>query len=227
MENNTKMQNTQVKTEKTVLWIYDTAQLYGVQKAVNEQSGESKAVTNYQQLGAVLSERTAEHGANNPSLIYAPVALDQRSEPQRRFTDALRAMGVHPDGIDYRHTFVSNPGGVHAERPDRPVSTLAPWIVHAIGLMSRHEAPVVVLVSGSFEPYYPLLDFVTKRNGKAFVAFFRRYLDVRWSQFTTLMEDDSPIGWIDLEPQAQQILGVDLLGKEQPPKPATGLSAIL
>ena len=221
------MKSKKTVPDRAVLWIYDTAQLYGVQKAVNEQFGESKTTTNYQQLGVVLSERTAEHGADHPDLIYAPVALDPRSEAQRRFTDALRGMGVYPDGIDYRHTFVSNPGGVHGERPDRPISTLAPWIVHAIGLMSRHESPIVVLVSGSFEPYYPLVDFVSKRGGKAYVAFFRRYLDVRWGQFTNLLDGESPIGWLDLEPQAPRILGVDLVSAGQSSGPSSGLSAIL
>lgn len=210
-----------------VLWAYDTQALYWVQRAVGDTAKDARP-TNFQALGEVLRERSTVLGIPEPDVIYAPIALDPRSESQGRFVAALRAMGITPDPVDYRHAFVSQPGGIYGERPERSPSSLAPWMIHAVGLMSRHPAPVVIMVGGGFEPHAPLIDFVTNRGGKAFIAFFRRYLDPRWSQFTTLIDGDYPIGWIDLEPHAERILGTPLgaLEKGGGGRVQTGLTAI-
>ena len=215
------------KLKPQVLWAYDTQHLYWVQKAAAQKGGTGRP-TDYEALASVLRSETEGAGVGSPSVVYAPVALDPRSDSQRRFVDALRGLGIAADPIDYRHTFVSLPGGPHGDRLDKPVSTLAPWLIHAVGLMARHAEPTVVVVSGGFEPYWPLLDFVNNRGGRAFIAFFRRYLDARWTQFAALGEAGSPIGWIDLEPAAAEILGCEFASPGGSAEaPGTGLGAIM
>jgi len=211
---------------RATLAIYDFSALHFLQMQASKLAGEPCS-TRIPELNEVIADGAASIGFGAPTLTYAPAAVDTRNDGQSRFVTAVQRQGIAVDPIDYRHAFVSNPGGAYGERPEKPATSLAPWITYAIGLMARSEGSSVIMVSGSFEPYAALLDLVRNRGGRACVAFVRRYLDARYSQFTDLLSGDGPVRWLDLTAATPQVFGAylgspDAAGRRS----STGLDAI-
>jgi hypothetical protein len=69
--------------------------------------------------------------------------------------------------------------------------------------------PEVVVVTGGFEVFGPLSHFVRRTGGVAVLAFFRRFVDPRWIT-SGLLDPDGPVRFMDLDPHAETLLGVDL-----------------
>jgi hypothetical protein len=85
----------------------------------------------------------------------------------------------------------------------------APYDKDGQGNLREREIPHLVVVTDAFDVYYPLLDYVQNRKGKAMIAFFRRGMEDRW-QRAGLFDDDSPISFYDLSEDAKAIVGADL-----------------
>ncbi len=135
---------------------------------------------------------------------------DQESDAQARFFTALGHRGILVEPIDFRLATPTLPIGADFDKPEHRFVTVIPQLVYAIGLLAGREAAAeVVVVTRCFDVYGPLLDLVKNRNGKAAVAFFRRYLDGRWASHG-LFDAGFPIKFIDLEPISRELVGVDL-----------------
>src|SRR5262249_300443 len=138
-------------------------------------------------------------------LELAFAAIDPHSDPQRRFLEALKGIGIEQEAIDYRHAYVSAP--VPNDRAERPSLSLSANTAYVLGMLADRHNPEVVVCSPSFDLYHPLKDFVEVRNGKAVLAYFRRSLDPRWAH-SGLFERESPITFFDLEEFSEELLGI-------------------
>jgi hypothetical protein len=151
-------------------------------------------------------------------LNLAPVTLDLRNEKQIKFLKALDAMGITTNPTDYRQSFVSAIG-IYAQDFQRGLfPSVATQLAYTLGLLAGRKGTDVVIVTGVFDIYVPLKDYVsTRRGGKASLAFFKRFLDPRWEQ-VGLVGGDSGIGFLDLEPFAEDLLGLKLPNESTQPK---------
>lgn len=152
-------------------------------------------------------------------LDIALVSADRSSEGQQRFAAMLDREGFEADVSYYRDNFVSLPPGrqpadlFDPEKKQRPLISLATRISYSLGLLARHPAPQVLVVSHSFEMYWPMLNFV-ERNPAARVGlvFFGSLLDYRWKH-TGVLDSDSPVKFFNLDAHSADLLGgVDLTG---------------
>jgi hypothetical protein len=151
---------------------------------------------------AALLEAVCRGSGNNFTQKLAFVAVNPEHEGQQKFCGYLQdSLGFLVDRTDYRDAFII-PGREY------PYQRLSTRITYVLGLLA-HKKPEVVVVSDAFDVYYPLLDFVTTRGGRASIAFFRTAMEDRW-QRAGLFDPDSPIKFIDLSDASKAILGVDL-----------------
>lgn len=188
--------------------IIDTVFTYGLvewAKATLDQS----VTFSYAELARLLAHVRQAEGFRASDAIFAPVAVDTMSDPQRRFIEALDRMGITVERVDYRHTYVSVPRTPGADRAERSVTSLTPYMAYLLGMLAGREAPEVLIVTGSFDLHGTLLDFVERRNGRATIAYFKRFLDQRWIQ-NGLLEDGFPIKFVDLESQSEALLGINI-----------------
>jgi hypothetical protein len=162
----------------------------------------------YQPLLAQLARFRQSAVMREADLNLAPITLDLRNEKQAKFQKALEVMGIVCNPTDFRQAFVSAVGVYAQKFPGGLFPSVAPQIAYALGLLAARTDTDVVIVSGSFDIYIPLQDYVM-RGGKAVVAFFKGYLDPRWEQSGVFIES-SHIGFFDLEPYAEDLLGVKL-----------------
>jgi len=218
----------------TSLDVFDTLSLFKVQERVGERGAtdHSPARMNYEELLDVCERLREKHEFDPADATIAPMAVDLRSDNQTKFVDALRHMGIVTDPIDFRWTYASRNGGDPHEREERSVSTLSASLSYLLGLIAGRaqtsgKSPQILLVTGSFDVYRSLLDFVNVRKGRALIAFFRSFLDHRWAA-ERVFDDDSPIEFADLEPFAEDLLGVKIEGGVQhgSDRPRGGLESI-
>ena len=189
--------------------VVDTLFLFVVSEWIKDSLGRPAPV-NYAELVAVLDETRRGAGLRTAEATFAAAAVDPLSDSQKRFVDALARAKITVEPVDYRHAYVSSPRSALGERAEHPVSTLSPHLCYVLGLLAGRPQPQTMVVTGSFDVYRPLIDFTTKeRGGKAALAFFKRFLDPRWLQ-VGLFEADFSIRWVDLEPYATRLLGVEL-----------------
>ena len=147
-------------------------------------------------------------GMREAELNLAPVTLDLRNEKQAKFQKALEGMGIVCNPTDFRQAFVSAIGIFAQKYPGGLFPSVATQIAYALGLLAARANTDVVIITGTFDIYVPLVDYVS-RGGKAVVAFFKGYLDPRWEQ-SGVFAEASRIGFFDLEPYAEDLLGVKL-----------------
>ncbi len=197
-----------MKSAPSSLNIIDTLFLFDVLGWIKEVLGQ-QSTFDYSESLAALEVGRRKHGFRPAEATLAVAAVDPLSEQQRRFTDALVRRKIIVQSVDYRHAYVSNPRAFLGDRPDRPISSVAAQLSYVIGLLAARKDPEVVVVSGAFELFKPLSDFVQVRGGKAAIAFFRQFLDPRWGS-VGLFDASFPIMWIDLGDSAESLLGVDL-----------------
>jgi hypothetical protein len=205
--------------------VVDTLSIFGAVEALKD-SREKPVVFSYRELLTLTEQTRKQFGLRPADATVAAVALDPSSEPQRRFVDAISNMGISVEEVDYRDSYVSLPGG-YVERQERPVSSLSPSLAYLIGLVAeRSDKPQVVVVSGSFDLYGPLLDFVNTRGGDAVLCFFKSFLDKRWTHRAGVLNSDSPIRFVDLDPHGQALVGMDLSGSRSAVGRSKGLASI-
>jgi len=199
----------------TSLNLIDTHWLFRVIENLKTAEGRTVSL-NYRELLRVLADYRRANGFGVADESIAPAAVDPRSESQQRFVEALRQIGLVVDPVDYRTTFVSHLP--QDERGDRPAASLGQYLSYVMGLVANRTNPEIVVVTGAFDVYLPLLDFANRRGGKAAVAFFRRYLDPRWVEIARLGERDGVVPFIDLEPMAEALLGFNLRSMSPDPE---------
>lgn len=197
----------------TSLDIINALDLFHVtERLTSERSTESPPRTNYQALIKLSDAWRVAHGMRPASARIALLAVDTRSEKQAKFAEALAKMGISADPMDYRWAFA----GSIEERPDkqdRSVGTLAMQITYLLGLIAGRaevlgETPHAVIVTGVFDIYRGLLDFVQHRNGKVVLAFPKSMLDHRWN-WVGLGSEECPIQFVNLEGDSLDLFGVD------------------
>jgi len=189
--------------------IIDTVSLFAVTEDLKRcDLMPSSLQFQYQPLLDHLATFRQSSGMREADLNLAPVTLDLRNEKQAKFQKALEVMGIVCNPTDFRHAFVSAVGVYAQKFPGGLFPSVAPQITYALGLLVARAETDVVIVSGSFDIYVPLQDYVI-RGGKAVVAFFKGYLDPRWEQ-SGIFSESSHIAFLDLEPYAEELLGVKL-----------------
>jgi hypothetical protein len=152
-------------------------------------------------------------------LKLAFLGIDPENEGQKRFVSYLRTKEHFTvDACDYRDSYVlpDRGSGVPYQRFSSKISYLAGMVAH--------RAAHLVVCSDAFDLYYPLLDYVQVRGGKASLVFFRTGMEPRWHR-VGLLKEDSPIQFLDLDPFAKGIIGVDL-GPAGSPTVKSGLGSL-
>lgn len=178
-------------------------------------SGSGSGSRNHSVSGS--ASRSHSIGGSLPTpfeKMLAFVAINPEHEGQQKFCAYLRGQRFTVDETDFRDAFVLP----NREFPYQRLSTrltyvagmlTAPYDKDGQGNLREREIPHLVVVTDAFDVYYPLLDYVQNRKGKAMIAFFRRGMEDRW-QRAGLFDDDSPIKFCDLSDDAKAIVGADL-----------------
>jgi len=205
--------------------IVDAASLFYASEVIADRVGR-KVTVDYAKLREVLDSFRSQHGWRPASVNMALLSIDPASEGQQRFQSMLRHSGFEPDVIHYRDAFVSLPPGrsLTELRGDSIVS-LCPRIAYIAGLMARHPDPHFLVVSHSFELFWPLVDLTDRigQKGEVGIAYFGSLMDYRWKS-TGLFDDKLNLTFFDLDPYGNEILGVDLIGR--PNTTANGRSGL-
>lgn len=204
--------------------LVDTHFLFRIADHLKSAGPEGRPLTvNYRELQRALGEARKQYGLRAVEESFAPAAIDLKSEAQQRFVEALQKVPLIVDALDFRTTFVSNPFSDTTASAVRPVASLAPYLSYVMGLAADRADPQIVVVTGSFDVFLPMLDLA--RRGTAVLAFFRRFLDPRWTdpEIGRLFDRESTIKFFDLEAGAEAILGTTLKASANP---VAGLSRI-
>jgi hypothetical protein len=219
------MVNPRAKSRSTPLQaqhvdLIDTVSLYSLTEDLKGHGViQQQQQLQYKPLLEALAAYRQDHALDPADLHLAPVTLDPLNEKQTRFVDALEAMGIRCNATDFRQAYLSIPGIYGQKFPGVLVPSVATQITYALGLLAGRGKGSVVVVSGVFDVYIPLSDYVG-RGGKAVVAFLRRYLDPRWEQYGAFGENGG-IAFLDLEPYAESLLGASLQSMQ--PQTRSGL----
>jgi hypothetical protein len=142
--------------------------------------------------------------------MFAFVAINPEHEGQQKFCAFLRGQGFTVDETDFRDAFI-------IPTRDNPYQRLSTRITYIAGMLAApydkagkpRQLPHLLVVTDAFDTYYPLLDYVQNRNGQVTIAFFKRGMEDRW-QRAGLLDEDSPIKFLDLSDNAKAIIGADL-----------------
>ena len=145
----------------------------------------------------------------------------------------LHHSGFTVDEVDYRAAYVSPPpddtmDGASSESipKPKPVESLTARLCYILGLLSRHDDVQVLVVSHSFELHGPLTNLAQRMpQGRVGLAYFRTLLDKRWrgvdlGEAPGRREGSTALHFIDLEPYAKRLLGVDPFDADAGPRSA-------
>jgi hypothetical protein len=195
--------------------VLDTTPIFAFHQFLKDHDFPVQGNPNY---GALLDALKEEFPGDqfNPKLAFVAISFD--NEGQKKFTSFLqRQLGFIVDATDYRDAFVL---------PDKssPYQRLSTRITYVAGLLAQ-KRPDLVVVTDAFDVYYPLIDLVKTRGGKATLSFFRSALEPRW-QRAGLFNPDSPIRFVDLDPYAKAIVGADLASAQGVATGNTGLGSL-
>lgn len=173
---------------------------------------EEKVAFDYSALLEELAGIREKEGYRKSDGAFGPAAVDLMSERQFKFTDALQHRGIAVERIDYRQTYVSRPVEKDVIYDEQSPLSVGPVLAFLLGrLAERGKAgsskPEVLVVTGSFDVYHPLRQFVDICDGRAGIVYFKQLLDPRWSQ---VWEEESSIEFYDITAASESILGVDL-----------------
>jgi hypothetical protein len=170
--------------------------------------------TDYKALRLLCGEIRRKHDMQlEAGATIAAVAVDENSDKQRRFVDALGKMGIKTDAVKYQWAYVGQVGGQLEKGELPPTQSLAAGVTYWMGLIAgRAEVqgvqPEMLIVTGVFDIYRSLLDFVQFRGGKAVLLFPRSMLDHRWFTQGGLGTSECPIKFEDLEPYGADVFGI-------------------
>ncbi len=177
--------------------------------------GVERVTFSYSELKSVLALARQGLGYRSADARLAAVSVDPANKSQQKFPEALERLDYAVERMDFRHNYVSVPAGPDADRADRiSVTSLSPSLAYVLGMLTGQSKfaslkPEVVVVTGSFDLFYPLRHFVRRTGGRVALAFFRRFLDHRWAM-NGLFDPDSPVGFVDLEEHSERLLGVNM-----------------
>ncbi len=164
-------------------------------------------------------------------LQIACASIDTKSEGQQRVVDALgRHFSV--DASYYRDNFVSAPAGRHPgdifdrDKGQKSLLSVASRLTYAIGRLSCHSEPQILVVTHCFEVFYPLTHLArTNKLARVGLAYWPSLLDQRW-KFTGLF-DESEISFFDLDPFVPKIFGgIEIESRRSPSPKPSGLDLI-
>ena len=198
--------------------VFDGASLFDAAEAISERFGRSRITVEYSKLRQRLDAFRADAGWRPATVNSVILSIDPRSEGQQRFEAMLRHSGFEPDVLYYRDAFVSLPPGRSPNDggPRSPVSVAA-RVAYIAGLMARYPATQFIVVTHSFELHGPLTDLAQRNaEGKVGLAYFASLLDFRW-RLAGLLDGNLGITFFDLDPYGQELVGIDLVGKEHEP----------
>jgi len=189
--------------------LIDGSALHDACIALAKRTGREKVVLNFRALHARLASIRREAGMRPASKSIVSLAVDPESEPQQRFTGALRAANFEVDAIDYRDTTLSVRPGSSAAGGDIPV-TIAPRICFGLGAQLRHQQPAdVIIVSHDFQLSLALVDFASRLEGSRIVlAFWQDMIDPRWT-YSRTFERTPSIRFVDLGPHSSELVGFE------------------
>lgn len=201
--------------------LIDASSLHDVCVALGVRTGRERVTINFKQFHGSLTAIRAELGMRRGSKSIVSVALDPGSEPQQRFSGALRAAGFEVDAVDFRDAAVSpRPGG--ASFGNSVPTTLSSRIAYGLGAQLRHRAPCdVLVVTHDYQTSLAMLDLAGRLQGSRVVlAFWKDFVDPRWAYSGIFTRPDSHVRFHDLSPRSMEIFGFDWLSEEAP-SPAT------
>jgi hypothetical protein len=208
--------------------IFDSNSLFDAAEFLAKRGKRERVNIDYTKLGACLEGWRATHGWRPSSMKSVLLATNPASDGQRRFIAILRQAGFTPDEIHYRDAFVSTPPGISPSEvsAEAMVESLAARISYILGLVARHDDVQVLVVSHAFELYGPLCDLARRfPKGKVGLAYFRSLLDYRWRPIVREDQIQSAgIQFMDLEPFARDLFGVDTFDSSAPPSAQSSLS---
>lgn len=142
--------------------------------------------------------------------MLAFVAINPEHEGQQKFCEYLRGRGFMVDETDFRDAFILPSRESQYQRLTSRIAYVAGMLTAPYDNNGKPRTPPhLVVVSDAFDVYYPLLDYVKNREGKATIAFFRGGMEDRW-QRAGLFDGNLPIEFCDLSGDAKAIVGADL-----------------
>ncbi|MEZ6051383.1 MAG: hypothetical protein R3C02_08370 [Planctomycetaceae bacterium] len=162
--------------------LLDGPSLFGAAEAIAERSGSGRLTLDYQVLYDKLSQFRADKNWRPASLYSVLLAIDPKSDGQKRFATMLRHAGYETNEIDFREVFVSSPPGHSlSEGSNKSLTSMASRISYVTGLMARRNAPHYLVVTHAFEVCDPLLDLSQRiPESQIGIAYFGSLLDYRW-----------------------------------------------
>lgn len=203
------------------LVIYDCSSIHDMIEEVRKTN--KKAKFDYRNAQTFFSNFAQTIGWEQPdeNSSIAFVTTDQGSERQHLFIKALTGSGILVESVDYRLAMPTLPIGIKFSNVGNLVD-LSPYISYVLGLKSNEQTNVII-ISRTFGSYGPLTDFIVRRGGHAYLAFFKRFLDVRWlKEVNSDGYKPDKINLLNLEDSSETIIGVELAT----PEPARGFSSI-
>lgn len=201
------MSNIEGKFVKTLV-IFDCSSIHDIVEEIKKTN--KKVKFGYKDAKDLLSDFCESIDWEKPEdkSSIALVTIDQSSERQQLFVRALTNVGILVENVDYRLVTPTQPIGVKFNAVGSLVD-LSPYITYILGVKSSDPMNVII-VTRSFGIYGPLMDYVSKRGGNVYLAFFKRFLDYRWTKEITEGYKQGRINFLNLEDHAQEILGIDL-----------------
>jgi len=195
--------------------LVDTSSLFHAGEAIAEFSGDKLRVApRYDALRRCLDRCRLEENWPRSTVNVALAAIDPANQQQQRFVDAVRHAGFDVDVVSFWDAFPSTPPSF--SRPDadaRRTVSFAPRIAYIAGLLARHPAASLLVVSHAFELYGPLLDLSHRTQGhNVGVAYFRALLEPRWQKVEALTEgvNNDSLKFFNLDQHSQDIFGISL-----------------
>ncbi len=196
----------------SIALLIDTTTLPAFQQSLREAGHELRGNPDYSALLSTLQQMFPGQ-LFDPKLAFTAVNFDNVA--QKKFVSFLEhQLDFIVDQTDFRDAFVL---------PDRKSNyqRLSTKMAYVAGLLARRK-PHLVAVTDAFEIYYPLLDIVQNREGRATLAFFKSGLEARWER-VGLYSGESQIKFIDLDPYASKIICTNLASVQSSASRKTGL----
>jgi hypothetical protein len=199
--------------------VVDAASLFDAGEFLSEQFSR-RVTVDYPRLKELLDRLRLNEGWRPADRTTILVSWDPNSEGQRKFHGMLQHADYETDVSHYRDSFASlPPGRTPGEFSNsKPLKSFAARLAYISGLMARYPESHFLVVTHSFELFSPLTDlarrFAEGGHGKAGIAYFGTLMDYRWKS-AGLFEQDSPIKFFDLDKYGQELVGFELLRREQ------------
>jgi hypothetical protein len=189
----------------------DCASLFSVADATAKLHDVQRYSFNYSILRQRLIEARKTLGFAPSDTDLAIVSVDSNSESQRRFIEAIAKQGYEVDPVDFREAFISLPPGQlpGEETGYRSTISFAPRIAYLAGLLAKSPDSQFLVVTHSFDVYWPLQELAKRldRTGGVAIAFFSSMLDFRLRRILLSKSDLGPVKFYDLQDSLFELIG--------------------